>query len=92
MLGFQRPFQMFNRDLIFHDFVAAPCGISYWLGVHPYDSTLLKGLCQTHLFSSMLNLTDLKKIVLCHVYLALNTGIECICSKLLCVIKSEELW
>ena len=44
------------------DFMAAPCGISYRRGVHPYDSTLLKGLCQSHLFSSMLNLTDLKKL------------------------------
>lgn len=33
-----------------------------------------------------------KKHFLSSEYLALNAGVECICSKSLCVIKPEELW
>lgn len=61
------------------------------LGVYPFDSALLKGLCQIHLFSNVLDLTDLKKIFSMPYVSDLDTGIECICSRLPCVIKSKEL-
>lgn len=62
------------------------------LRVYPSEFALLKDLCQIYLLSNVLDLTDLKEYFLCHMDLVLNTGIECICSKLPCVIKSKEFW